>query len=82
MNLSFQEGLHLDWHLGKVKGSELKGENRKASALQHSPGLRTFLFNRVLPTWHLLLLSNHLSHQNKWLINPGIIRDYLYMLVV
>lgn len=31
------------------------------------------LLTRFLPTWHLLLLSNHLSHQNKWLRNPGVI---------
>lgn len=31
------------------------------------------LLTRCLPTWHLLLLSNHLSPQNKWLIHAGII---------
>lgn len=31
------------------------------------------LLTRLLPTWHLLLLSNHLSHQSKRLIHAGII---------
>lgn len=34
------------------------------------------LLTRCLPTWHLLLLSNHLSPQNKWLIHAGIIISY------
>lgn len=45
MNVSFQEGLGLDRHLGKVTGSELKAENREASALEHSRGLPTFLLS-------------------------------------
>lgn len=45
VNISMQEGLGLDWHLGKVTDSELQVETKEASEFRSSLDLCTFLFS-------------------------------------